>query len=956
MPIAPHVVEYADLIREAGLAEQRGDPALAEGLLRQALAHRPDDAHARFLLGTLYARHGATAHAVTELECAARLRPYHVDTHYNLAIALRSAGRLDDAVSSYQRAIELHPRMAEAHNNLGNLHKELGRLAEARDSYERAIEARPSYAEAQNNLGVILQRQGDLDGASMRYRRALELRPDYSDAHSNLGTVYQERGAIEDAMACFDRALACDPNNVEARNNRTVALLNSSRVDEAFAEADQAAQAGPDHALARTNRAYSLLMQGDLSRGFAEMEWRLKTPSFPPRGFSQPRWDGRPLGGRTVLVCAEQGNGDTIQFARYLPMVRARGGRVLLECQPGLADLMRASGLVDEVLARRDDFAVEAPFDTYIEMMSLAALFGTTLDDMPDAGPYLRAPDDRVERWSQRVGDGEGLKVGLVWAGNPDHRSDSTRSVDASAFAPLAAASGVRFYSFQKGGPAAQLSSLAEMLPITDLAADLRDFADTAAALRCMDLVIAVDTSVAHLAGALGVPVWTLIARVPDWRWMLDREDTPWYPTMRLLRQGTAGDWTSVIARAAGELRELAASGQAPQVAAATAAAAKAARTCVSFGWPVGGPIGWGVVGLGMAVELIRRDDCDVVFAAPPNHAGLEDQPLARALLDEALRTGAGDIAECACLYPLGNRCAQAAPQLDPEARLRVGLPVIEDTALRNDDLAVLQGLDVLLTPTAWCRDVLLRAGLSNVRVLEQGVDPALFHPARQSPAFPGRFVVFSGGKLEYRKGQDIVVAAFREFVARHPEALLLTAWHNPWPQTLLGIETAGHVVGRPEIGPSRALLLTDWLEENGIPRTAVVDLGPMPYTAGPMALRGADVAVFPNRCEAATNLVAMEAMACGVPTVLSANTGHLDLVDEAHCYPLRQQGAVAPVPVFAGYDGWGESSVAELVEQLERVYADRAEAARRAERAVEYMQTRWWSRICEKLLKELAE
>lgn len=961
MSTAPTIATFSDLITEAGRAERRGDAPMAERLLRQALAHQPDNAEARFLLGTLYARYGAVPNAVAELEYAARLRPFHIDTHYNLAIALKMAGRTADAIDRYRRVLELHPGLAEAHNNLGNLLKEAGRIEEAEAEYRRAIEVRPGYAEAHNNLGVVLQQSGRLDEAVAAYRAALEARPDYAEALSNLGTALQERGLLGDALQCYDRAIASEPANVDALNNRTVALLESDRVQEALTAAERAAGAAPDHALARTNRAYALLLAGDLERGFAEMEWRLKTPAFPPRGFAQPRWSGGDLHGKTILVCAEQGYGDTVQFARYLPLLRELGSRVVLECDAALARLMRASGVADEVVVRQPDGSVATAFDTYIEIMSLAAAFRTTLETIPGRAPYLLPPYDCAAAWRERL-QGEGrLKVGLVWAGNANHRADKSRSIDARLFAPLADVEGVSFYSLQKGEAAAQAQALAGVLPISDLAPDLNDFADTAAALQNLDLLISVDTSVAHLAGAVGTPVWTLISRTPDWRWMLDRDDTPWYPTMRLFRQEVAGDWSTAIQRVVVDLRARV-RGEEPgrAQAAPVPGRAQAGSPVIAFGWPVGGPIGWGVVGMSMAAELLRRDDCRVAFACPPVRMGPSDHPVARFLLDRATAPGRADhedlLRRSACLFPLGNRPGSTPEEPGPEVRMRIGLPVLEDTKLSREDVARLAGYERLLAPTIWCRDLLVRAGLERASILEQGIDPTLFHPAPRMGMFPGRFVVFSGGKLEYRKGQDLVVAAFRAFRARHPEALLLTAWHNPWPATLMGIDLAGHVAGMPGVGPDRRLRIAEWLEANGVAREAACDVGPIAHASMALVLREADVAVFPNRCEGSTNLVAMEAMACGVPTLLSANTGHLDVIDEERCYVLASQRPVAPMPLYSGYDGWGESSVDEIVEQLERVYSDRADAARRAERAVAAMRARWWSAICQKLVRELTE
>jgi hypothetical protein len=369
------------------------------------------------------------------------------------------------------------------------------------------------------NLGNAQARLGRHEEAATSYRQAARLRPHYPEAHSNLGNALLEVGHVEEAARCYEEALRQDP----------------------------------EHPSAHWNRAWLRLLCGDFERGWEEYEWRWVTGNAAPRHFRQPVWDGSALWGATILLHAEQGLGDTVQFVRYAPWVKEAGGRVVVECQARLAPLVRTVAGVDEVVEAGSTLP---PFDTHAGLLSLPRIFGTSVKTLPAEVPYFTLDATRIERWRARLAQAGGFKAGLVWAGSPTHKNEHSRSIRLSALAPLAAVSGVSLFSLQRGPQAAELASAP--FPITNLEEQNNDILDTAASLTHLDLVIAVDTMVAHLAGALARPVWTLLAYVPDFRWLLGRDDSPWYPTMRLFRQPRPGDWAAVIARVAEELRNAA--------------------------------------------------------------------------------------------------------------------------------------------------------------------------------------------------------------------------------------------------------------------------------------------------------------------------------------------------------------------------------------------------------------
>jgi tetratricopeptide (TPR) repeat protein len=508
---------------------QAGELDAAAAACAHVLALDPRQPDALHLSGVIAHQRGDNARACSLIEKAIRRNPRSAAYHNTLGVALLAMDRRTAAATAFRRALALDRSYAEAHNNLGNVLMREGRSAEAEACYRRALAARPGYAVGHNNLGGALRAQGRLDAAAAAYREALAHAPGYVGAICNLGRVLHEQARYEDALRHFERALALDPR----------------------------------HAESHANRALVLLLLGRFAEGWPEYEWRWRVPASvtPPRDFAEPEWDGADLAGRTLLVHAEQGQGSAIQFVRYVPLLGVTGGRVILECARPLARLFGSiapttpPGAVDLVIKGEAllSFDVQAP------LMSLPRIFNTKEDNIPNNVPYLGVDPALSEEWGRRLAAWPRPRVGLVWAGNPRHENDANRSMPAAALAPLLRDEGderITLFSLQVGASAADRAWL-DAAPVHDLAPDLRDFADTAAVLGHLDLVISVDTAVAHLGGALGRPVWLLLPFVPEWRWMLEREDSPWYPTMRLFRQAAPGDWEELMGRTATALRGL---------------------------------------------------------------------------------------------------------------------------------------------------------------------------------------------------------------------------------------------------------------------------------------------------------------------------------------------------------------------------------------------------------------
>jgi tetratricopeptide (TPR) repeat protein len=547
--INPKVAAYHANLGGALTRLARLDEAVA--CYRRAIDLMPGFADAHSNLGVALRELGRPDEAIASYRRAIALRPGYPDAHCNLAVMLAEAGQLDEAIACCRRAIELRPDYPEAHSNLGNALIEKGRLNEAAACCRRAIALRPGYPEAHNNLGNALQQLGRLDEAVACYRAATDLRPGYLEAHTNLGKALQQQGRVDEAIACYRRALDLKPGYPDAHNNLGSALQEQGEMDAAIACYRRAIDLRPAFPRAHVNLALALLATGDLAAGWVEYEWRAKTPELARdrRNFRQPQWRGEAAAGRTLLIHAEQGFGDTLQFCRYAAMALARGLRVFLWVQEPLVRLLRGLPGVDLVAGRGEALP---DFDLHCPMLSLPLAFATTLASIPATTPYLHADPAQVAAWRTRLAamPNQTCRIGLAWAGSSIMVSDRRRSLPPERLAPLFDVPGAQFFNLQKDGPAAPAH-----FPLTDVMAEMADFADTAALIATLDLVISVDTAVAHLAAALGKPVWLLDRFAPDWRWLLGRRDSPWYPTLRLYRQPRPGDWDSVIADIVRDLR-----------------------------------------------------------------------------------------------------------------------------------------------------------------------------------------------------------------------------------------------------------------------------------------------------------------------------------------------------------------------------------------------------------------
>lgn len=543
------------------IAYQTGDQNTAIRLIENAIVRKPETAEFYNSLGAAQQAMGNIFEAVHSYIKAISLRddykeayqnlltirPDSAEVHFNFGCILHRKGDLSDAIQHYKKAVTLQPDHAEAFNNLGCAFRESDLLDDAIFYLKQAVKVKPDYAGAYHNLGYVYQQKKLYSKALKAYKTAISIKPDYTEAHLDLGRALQNMGKPEEAIPHYQEIIRLKTDQPKAYYNWAYALHELGRDNDAINKYTETILRFPDHIESHVNRAFLLLMNRRYIEAWPEYDWRIQRPDW--RAVNSyypgiPRWDGSYMEGKRILVQAEQGLGDTIQFSRYLPFVKARCGKLILEAQQSLHPLLKTIPGVDEVVPRTPENAGIA--DAAIHIMSLAGIFNTTVDTIPSSAAYLAAQADRIEKWRKIIPQ-NGFKIGIAWSGNPANNENINRSCNLAHFAPLSAIPGVRFFSLQKGTAAGQLQNIPKEMRIQNLGPLLEDFADTAAAIALLDLIVSVDTALVHLTGALGRPIWTLRYHSPYWVWGKTGDTSPWYDSMRVFRQQQPGDWDGLF-------------------------------------------------------------------------------------------------------------------------------------------------------------------------------------------------------------------------------------------------------------------------------------------------------------------------------------------------------------------------------------------------------------------------
>lgn len=551
--------QLTDDINKAVQLHQTGNLSEAKAIYERVLKVDSGNLDSIHLLGLIEYQSGNSQAAISLFSRAMSINPHLPDIHNNLGLALMGQGKLQEAINCFKEAMRLDPDFVKAYFNLGNVFKEQKKFSDAVEHYNRALDLAPEFPEVCNSLGNVFKEQGKYEEALEQYRKAISLRPDLAEPYNNIGAVLDEQDKLSDAVQYYKKALQLNPGYADAYwNIGNLLFLKECKLDEAIEHYQEAIRLRPNFSEAHFHRGLALLLKGNFKEGWPEYVWRFgqnieKNASY--NNFTKPLWDGSSLKGKRIVVSSEQGAGDCIQFIRYLPLLKELGAYIIFECYGKLLKLFDGFNSID--------FLVEGPFpaesdiayDYFVPLLCLPQIFKTNTDTIIKNTPYIASNPELVKQWGNKI-NSDSFRVGIVWEGTRTHFNDRNRSFDLSVFEPLTSMSGVSLYSLQKEITSEQ-SNLLEEMNIIALGDSLEDFSYTAAAIENLDLLISVDTAVVHLAGAMGKPVWTLLPFVPDWRWLLKRDDSPWYPTMRLFRQTRPGDWKSVIIQIKDELEKI---------------------------------------------------------------------------------------------------------------------------------------------------------------------------------------------------------------------------------------------------------------------------------------------------------------------------------------------------------------------------------------------------------------
>jgi len=510
----------------------------------------------------IYADQDLKAEALINYKKAIKYKSNYSEAYHNCGVIYEEMGNLEEASFNYKNAIKYSTNNSEAFYNLGNVQKKLNRIEEALENYEKAIELNPKFVEAHFNKGNLLIENKNWKESIVCFQEVINLKIDYAEAYYNLGNVYEELHLFEVALHSYEKAIKYKPKYAQAWTNKGVVLEELRIIDEALVSYDKAIELENDYAPAYHNKALLLLLNGEIKAGFKLYEWRWlikdNNSQQDKRVFSKPLWLGKEkLNNKIILIHSEQGLGDTIQFCRYIPLLKKIGAKVIFEIQSPLKNLLKNLEGVNYFITSNDP----VPFyEFHCPLLSLPLAFNTCLETIPVNIPYLQVSNQLVDKWSQYLGNSE-FKIAICWQGSAQSRLDYGRSFQVALFEKISQIKGVRLISIQKNFGTEQLENLPADITIEKISEDFDNgenaFLDTAAIMKSVDLIITSDTSLSHLAGALGLPNWLLLKRIPDWRWMLDRSDSPWYPNHKLFRQKKIGDWLSVFDEVENEIKLL---------------------------------------------------------------------------------------------------------------------------------------------------------------------------------------------------------------------------------------------------------------------------------------------------------------------------------------------------------------------------------------------------------------
>jgi len=836
------------------------------------------------------------------------------------------------ALDYFNKILSQKPEDAEINYNIGVCYHYMDDNEKALKYYKKADEIKHDSVEVLNNLGLIYADLKNYSKAEKYYNRALQVNPRYTNSLLNLGGIKLTNEKFEEALEYFNKVLSLSLENKSSEKQISMAYTNiglayyrSKNFNESLKYFNLALNYDPENVVTHYNKAEALLIKGNFEEGWREYEWRVHRKEFGKREFKKVFKTNDDLRNKRVLVFAEQGLGDALQFVRYIPLLKEKGCYVIFECEKEMHLLIQGFNGIDEIIERVVTKEPDIEYDFALPLLSLPLYLKAYEPDTAPNKPYLFADENLKNKWAEILNYDSKLKVGIIWAGNPTHTNDRNRSVKLRQLSSLFSIEGTHFYSLQKGIPVIQIKDY--QLLISDLSDGIKSFADTAAIIENLDLVITVDTSVAHLAGAMGKETWLLLPYVPDWRWMEEGERTEWYPSMKLYRQPRFKDWDSAFFKLKKDLIKFTKNKKMENIN-ADSSNVPYDRQIIYLGLTSGENYGWGIVSKYFKKELSKK----IKVINLDEDTGLIKTGRVNGTVFQILNNK-----DFSTLYPvIGTK--------------NIGHPVFEyelnDIAIKNA-----HDFNVILGASSWNVQKLNERKVENTGLLIQGFDPELFYPEERQKN-NDLFVIFSGGKFELRKGQDLVLKVIKILQQKYSDIVLINAWYNMWPDTMHSMGESKHIKYAYK-GETWKNFMVNLCYINGIDGDKVFTLPIVPNNKLRDLYLSSDIGLFPNRCEGGTNLVMMEYMACAKPVIASYNTGHKDILTKENSLMLER------MQEFKIYDknkkliaDWEEPYIDEIIAKLEYAYYNRDSIKEIGKNAGEFMKRFTWKASAENLLK----
>ncbi len=985
----------------------------AKNILKEIIEQNSSDFDAFNFLATIYLNEQNYQKAVDFFKKTLIIYEKHPSANYNLGLCYQRINNYKNAKKYYLKALELNYVKEDVLNNLGLVCTNLEDFQEANSYLTEAVNLFPWKHHLYYNLGNLSLKQKkykeavkyykdaiDLDDSVFAYKLALanafKESKDYQasinilnnvikedpynyDAYEILGSLFLGKKEYQDADINFSKCLELLENKIQSFNTPDLSLGNS--VDHSYRStkinevssldnpqsgniADEIVEnhliSNDDFKLLSTltnlgltkleqgyfeealelfyrandvnnniteihyNLAHALLLLGKYEEGFNEYEWRLKRKEFGDKKFSKPYLENQTVKNKKILVYDEQGLGDSIQFIRYLKLLKNEGCYLIFQCDKRLFNLYQSFDYVDELITNEKKINFE--YDYNVALLSLPRYFKINEKTIPHDFPYIDIKNNKTEKFSI-FNDDPNLKVGIVWAGNPNHTGDFKRSCKLKDLEPIFELDGISFYSIQKGDAVNQLKD--SSYPIQNMDLLINDFTDTAKIIKNLDLVISVDTSVAHLAGAMGKEVWLLLPLVPDWRWLIIGESTKWYPSMKLFRQKELYNWNPVMLSVKKALQNKIEGEKIKLITDNNISCSTEKKIKKLFlGLAKGENFGWGVCSKYLRIELRKLLHVQ----------DLNEHYLKTNIITDKSFLALTDI-DLNPLYHLNGKEKYGYTFFENE---------LTEKSIENS-----KDFTKVIAGSTWCKQKLEDKGILNTDVLIQGIDPEIFYPGETAKK-NDLFVIFSGGKLELRKGQDLVLKAVKILQEKYNDIILINAWYNFWPDSMAALKSSQFINFELK-GNTWLEFMSNLYNINNIDADRIFTLPLVPnYKLRELYLK-TDIGLFPNRCEGGTNLVLMEYMACGKPVVASFNSGHKDILTNDNSLRLEKMQS------FKVYDNnnnlnadWEEPDLDEIIEKIEFAYQNREHIKNIGEKAALDMKNLTWKNTAENLIKIL--